>query len=144
MEDEVVLAEPAGVGLDEGGGDALQTLAEDGLDAGGEIDVPDPSAGETNETVPVAGERNFQEKADDAVVVILDLAGQPFAGIEDEGIGGDDNGRSRVTDIGWGGMLEVGLLDGAAVDDPLELVEADLLADIELDKDTDGPDQAGL
>ena len=56
VEDEVVLAEPASIGLDQGGGGAVEALADDGLDAGGEIDVPDPAAGEADERVPVAGE----------------------------------------------------------------------------------------
>ena len=135
MKDEVVLAEPAGIGLDQGGRDPFQALADDGLDTGGEIDVPHPSAGEADEAVPVAGEGNLEKDADDAVVVVLDLARQPLAGFENEGIRGDDDGRALIANIGGSDMLEAGLLEGSAVDDLLELVDTDLLADVELDQD---------
>ena len=38
-------------------------------------------------------------------------------------------------------MLKAGLLDGSAVDDLLEAVDTDLLADVELDEDADGTDE---
>ena len=141
VEDEVILAEPAAIGLDQGGGGAVEALADDGLDAGGEIDVPDPAAGEADERVPVAGKGNFEQDADDAVVVVLDLAGEAFAGFEDQRVGGNDDGRALIANVGGGDVLEAGLLDGSAVDDLLEAVDTDLLADVELDEDADGTDE---
>ena len=117
--------------------------ADHGLGAGGEIDIPDPAAGEADQGVPIAGKGELVKDADDAIVVVFDFAGELLAGIEDEGIGGHDDGRALVADVGGSGVFEVGLLDGAAVNDLLQAVEEDLFADVELDEDEDGAGERG-
>ena len=53
MKDEIVLAEPAFVGLNHGGGNALQFLAHDRLYPQRKVHIPDPPAGKADEVVPV-------------------------------------------------------------------------------------------
>ncbi len=86
MEDEVVFAEPARVGLDHGVRGALKTLAHEGLDARGKIHVPNPAAGEVDEAFPIAGKTELVDHADHAIVVILDFALEPFAAAQQQGI----------------------------------------------------------
>src|ERR1700691_3809503 len=106
--------------------------------------APQPAAkGEAAERAPAAGEGELVEDADDTVVVVFDFAGELLAGIENEGIGSHDDGRTLVAHIGWGSVLEVGLLDGPAVDDLLQPVKADLLANVELNQDKDRAGEVG-
>src|SRR6185312_3177359 len=82
MEDEVVFAEPVFVRLNQRGRGPLQLLASN---AGGltlEIRVPDPSASELYQGVPVSRDRQFEDQTQHTVVVVLDLAVEPFPRFE--------------------------------------------------------------
>ena len=138
MEDEVVLLQPAVlvVGLDQGGSGALEFLADYAAGQIFEVGVRGPAGGEFDQLLPVAGERELEDQADYAVVVILDLSGEALAGVEDQGLERLLDGRALVADVGWG-FFETGL-GGAGSDDLAEGVEADLFADVELDQDQDG------
>ena len=57
VKDEVVLAEPARVGLDHRAWPRAQPLAHDGLDARGKINIPHPAAGQMDQAFPVARRR---------------------------------------------------------------------------------------
>ena len=123
--------------LDQGGRGAFEFLTDD---AGGErfeVGVGGPAAGKLNERVPAAGERKFENEADDSVVVVLDLALEALSAVEDEGLERFLDGRTLVADVSGSLMLEAGL-GGAGSEDVAELVEADLFADVELDQDQDG------
>jgi hypothetical protein len=105
---------------------------------GGEIDIPDPSAGKTDEGVPVAGEGKLENNAENTVVVILDFTGETLAAFESERLDGFDDRRALIADVTRSRMLEAGLKEGARAYDLLELVEANLLAGIKLDEDPHG------
>lgn len=138
VEDEVVLGEPVGVGFVERGAGALETLADDEGGVSGEVDVPDPAGGEGDEALPVGGEGELEDDGEDAVVVVLDLGAEALAAVEDERFDGFDDGRALVADVAGSGVFERRLRDGGGAEDMAELVEANLFADVELEKDEDG------
>src|ERR1700761_3834149 len=142
MEDEVILAKPARVGVLHDLGNAAQLLSNDRLYAGSKIHIPDPAAGEVHKAFPVAREGKLIENADDAVIVILDFAFQTLAGFEYERIEAARDGRALVADVGGRRVLEVGLAEGARFillfKSLLKHVEAQLFADIKLDEYKDG------
>ena len=144
MEDEVVLLQPFAlvVGLDQGGRGAFELLLDDARGELFEVGVGDPAAGEFDESLPAAGEGEFEHEADDAVVVVLDLAVEALAGVEHQGLEGLLDGRALVADVG-GSLLEAGF-GGAGAEDLAEFVEADLFADVELDQDQDRAVQGSL
>jgi len=64
-------------------------------DAGGEaleVGVGGPAAGELDERVPIAGERELEDQADHAVVVVLDLSLEALAGSRTSGSSGSSTG----------------------------------------------------
>src|SRR6266516_3190332 len=68
VEDEIVFVQPVFVGLDQGGAGAVELLPDDFLREAGKVGVPDPAAGQADEPIPVAGEGEFEDHAEDAVV----------------------------------------------------------------------------
>jgi hypothetical protein len=88
-----------------------------------------------DERVPSAGKREFEDQANDAVVVVLDFSGEALAGIEDEWVESLFDGRTLVADVG-GSLFEAGV-GGAGSEDVAEDVEFDFFADVELDQDED-------
>src|SRR5215470_14014996 len=110
MEDEVVFIEPVVVRLDQGRAGALDLLLDDFLRKTGEIRVPDPAAGDADKRVPVAGERELEDYAEHAVVVILDLSVEAFATFENQRLNALDHRRTLVLDVSWSRVLEAGLL----------------------------------
>ena len=137
VENEVVLTQPFRIGLHQRRSGPLQFLADD---AGGvlvKVDVPDPAAAQANQRVPVAGKRQLEDHAQDAVVVILDLAFQALAAVEHQRLNGFDHRGPLVADVSGSRMLEAGLLQGAGAEDLAQLVEPDFFANIELDQDED-------
>jgi hypothetical protein len=135
VEDEVVLGEPVGVGFVKRGAGTLEAFACDGGGVGAEVNVPDPARREGDEAVPVAGEGEFEDDGEDAVVVVLDLCAETLAGVEDEGFDCFHDGRALVADVVGRGVLERRLGDGRGAEDLAELVEANLFADVELNED---------
>jgi hypothetical protein len=132
VEDEVVLLQPVVlvIGLDQGGGGALQLLADYAAGQLFEVGVGGPVGGELDQFLPVAGEGELEDQADYAVVVVLDLSGEALAGVEDQGLESFFDWGALVANVG--GSFETGL-GGAGSDDLTEGVEADLFADVELD-----------
>ena len=102
-----------------------------------------PLATKLNEFVPVAGKRQFEDDADHAVVVVLDVTLQTLAALEDEGIESLFDGGALVTDVSGSKVFETGI-DGAGAEDLPKLVEANLFADVELDQDQHGSTQGGV
>src|SRR4051812_29460039 len=86
VKDEVILAQPALVWLDHGGRDAFQLLPDHGLDPERKIYVPHPATGQTDQGFPVARERELVDDADNAVIVVLDLAFEALAGVQQQRI----------------------------------------------------------
>ena len=144
MKDEVVLAQPAPIGLDHGTGDALKLLAHDGFNTRGEVDIPNPAAGQVHEAFPIAGERKLIKNAGNAVIVVLYFAFEALAAFELECFKRADDGRTLVTDVGGRGVLHAGLLHGARVHGLLQQVEPQFFADIELDEDHHGSAERGI
>lgn len=79
----------------------------------------------------------MKDNADDAVVVVLDLSEQMFAGIENEGFTRLDHGRALVAYVSRRGVLESGFLDGGGTEKLTEAVQANLFGDVELEQDVD-------
>src|SRR4029077_7414200 len=100
-------------------------------------------AREANQSLPVAGKRQLEDHAQYAVVVILDLAVQPFPAVQDQGLAVLSHLRALVLDVTWGWVLESSLRDPGSEDLP-ELVEPDLLRHVELDQDQYGALQASV
>jgi hypothetical protein len=105
---------------------------------GGEVDLPGPTAGEGDQSLPGAGEREMENDTDDTIVVVLDLSEKPFPCIENERLGGLDDRWPFVANVAWCGVFEGRLLDGRGAEKLAETVETDLLGDIELQKDVNG------
>ncbi len=144
VENEVVLTQPLRIGLDQRRGGPLQFLADD---AGGvllKVDVPDPAAAHADQRVPVAGKRQLEDHAQYAVVVILDLTVKALAAVQHQGVDGFDDRRALVADVSGSGMLEAWVLYRTRAKDLAQLVEPDFFANVELDKDEDGPAQRRL
>lgn len=74
LDDEVVLGEPFRVWLDESGGSSLKASADHDGGMGGEVDLPCPAAGEGDQGLPRAREREMENDTDDTIVVVLDLS----------------------------------------------------------------------
>jgi hypothetical protein len=153
VEDEVVFAEPARVGTDErvrvAGDGAVEALAHDRLHARRKIHVPNPAAGQLHQALPVARERKLVDDADHAVVVVLDLALEnlflgAFAAAQNERIERTDDRRPLIAHVGRHRVLDLGLLYGARVHRLLQLVEAQLFADVELNQDQNRSAQRSL
>src|SRR6476620_7875116 len=100
----------------------------------GEVDVPHPAAGQTNERLPVAGKRKLENDADHAVVVVLDLTVQPLATLQHKRLDRLHDGRTLIANVTWRGMLHAGLRDGASADDLAQPCQLDLFTHIELDQ----------
>jgi hypothetical protein len=153
MEDEVVFLQPVGgvglgvirfdVGLDQRGRGEFELLLDDARGQSFEVGVGGPAGGKLDERVPVAGERQLEDQADDAVIVILDLALEALAAVEDERVEAFFDGRTLVADVSGSLMLEAGF-GGAGAEDLAEFVEADLFADVELDQDQDRAAQGAI
>jgi len=87
------------------------------------------------QVLPVARECELINDADHAVVVILDLAFEPFAATQHQRIEWANHRRPLVAHIGRHGVLDLWLLHGARIHSLLQLVEAQLFAHVELDED---------
>ncbi len=101
-----------------------------------EVGVGGPAAGKLDESVPAAGEREFEDQADDSVVVVLDFAREALAGFEDERVERLFDGRTLVANVS-GSLFEAGV-GSAGSEDVAEDVELNFFADVELDQDEDG------
>ena len=131
MKDAVVFAEPVLVRLHHRGRRTFQLYPSN---AGGErfkIRVPDPAAGQLHQLAPVPREGQLENQTDDAVVVILDLSFQAFAGLQDHRLNPLQNGRPLVANISGRGMLEAGLHRSGA-DNLAQLVQPDFFANVKL------------
>ena len=138
MEDEIVFLQPlGGIGFDDRGGGEFELLLDDAGGQALEVGVPDPAAGELDELVPIAGKGELEDHADDTVVEIFDLALQALAAFENQRLEGFFHRRALKADVAGSHVLEAGI-DGARAEDAAKIVEADLLADIELDHDKNG------
>ena len=144
VENKVVLTQPLRIGLDQRRRRPLQLLADDAGRVLLKVHVPDPAAAHADQGVPVAGKRQLEDHAQHAVVVILDLAFQALATVQDQGFDGLDHRRPLVANVSRSGVLEAGLLQGAGAKNLPQLVEPDLFANVELDKDEDRPAQRRL
>jgi hypothetical protein len=109
---------------------------------GGEVNLPGPAAGEGNQGLPGTGEREMENDADDAIIVVPDLSVESFPGIKDEGFGGLDDRRTLVADVAGRGVLQRGLLDRGRAEKLAEAIETDLFRDIELEQNVDGARQS--
>ena len=144
MEDEIVFLQPlGGIGLDQRRSGALEFLLDDAGGQALEVGVPNPAAGKLDQLVPVAGEGQLEDHADHAVVEILDVALQAFAAFEDQRFEDFFHRRTLVTDVAGSEVLEAGI-GGAGTQDLAQLVEANLLANVELDKNQHGAGQGGV
>jgi hypothetical protein len=81
--------------------------------------------------------------ADYAIVVVLDLAVQPFAAFEDNGAGRFDDGRALVANVAGRRMLECRLPDRVSAEKLAKTVQVNLFAYIELQKGVDGAREDG-
>ena len=148
VEDEVILLQEvssaflSGVGLDQRRRGALKLLAHDAQGELFEVGVGGPAAGEFDEGIPATGKRQGELKADDAVIVVLDLTGKALAGFEDQRLERFFDRRPLVSNIGWG-LFEAGL-GRARPKNVAEDVEAYLFADVELDQHQDGAAKRAL
>ncbi len=141
MEDEVVLLQPlAGIRLHESRGGVFELLFDHARGQLFEVRVGRPAAGELDELVPVAGERQLEDQADDAVIVVLDLTFEALAAVEDQRVESFFDGRTLVANVSRSLVLEAGF-GGAGSEDLAELVKTDLFADVELDQDQNRPTQ---
>src|ERR1700722_7960618 len=139
MEDEVIFTQPFGIRLYQCRRCMLQLLAGDAGGMRGEIDVPHPAAAKADQRVPAAAKWQFEDYADHAVVVILDLAIQTLAALEYQRLDRLDDRRTLVADVPRGGVLHAGMFDRAGPENLPQLVEFNLLANVELDQDKDRP-----
>src|ERR1700683_5537772 len=87
--------------------------------------------------LPVAGEWKLEDQADNAVIVVLDLALEALAAFEDEWFEAFFDGGALEADVFGGLVLEAGF-GGAGSEELAEFVELDLFADVELDQGEDG------
>ena len=67
-----------------------------------EVDVPDPAAAQADQRVPVAGKRQLEDHAQHAVVVILDLAFEALATVQNQGIDRLHHRRTLIAHIAGG------------------------------------------
>lgn len=139
VDNEIVFGEPVGIGLDERRGGDLKALANDAGGMGGEVDLPGPAAGESDESLPGTGEGKLEDGADDTIVVVFNLAEEALAGFEDERLGRLNHRRTLVADIARSGMFECGLLDGRSTQEVAEAVKTNLFRDVKLKQNMDGP-----
>lgn len=109
-------------------------MAHDGLDTQGKIDVPDPTAGKVDQTIPIAREGELIDDADDAIVVVFDFAVETLATVEYERFKRLDDRWPLIANVGGGGVFHAGLRDGAGADGLLQQVEPELFAHVELDQ----------
>ena len=63
VKDEIIFMQPAVVKLDQRGTGALDLLFDDLLGEAGEIGVPNPAAGKSDQGVPIAGKRQLEDNA---------------------------------------------------------------------------------
>src|SRR5262249_9458131 len=119
-------------------------FAGDTRGMGREVDIPDPTASQAHQGVPVAGKRKLEDDTQHAIVVILDLAVEALSAVEHQRIDGFDHRRPLVADVARGWVLERGLLQGASAENLAKLVQVDLLADVELNQDEDRPMNGGF
>ncbi len=137
MEDEVIFVQPFFVGLDQGGAGTLQPFPGNFLGEAGKIRVPHPTAGEANKRVPIAGKLQFENYAQHAVIVILDLSVQTLTSLEHQWLNSFDHGRTLITDVSRSRMLKTRFLPPSA-EDVTQGVEANLLAHVELNQYKNG------
>src|SRR5271169_214125 len=133
VEDEVIFVQPTVVKLDQSRARAFDLLFDDLLREAGEIGVPNPTAGEADQRVPVASKGQLEDHAEHAVIVVLDLDVEPFAAFEDQRLDRFDHWRTLETDVPRSRMLEASLLPPSS-EDVAQGVELDLLANVELDQ----------
>src|SRR5207302_9808442 len=99
------------------------------------VHVPNPSAAQPNQGVPVSGKRQLENHAEHAIIVIFDLSFQAFAAVQHQSFDRLHYGWPLVPNIARSRILEAGLLQSACAKKLTQLVEANLLANIELNKD---------
>src|SRR5208337_585867 len=137
VEDEVVFLQPfGGIGFQERWSGPLQLLFDDAGGKAFEVRIPNPAAGKLNELVPIAGKRQFEDHADDAVVEVLDLALQTLAALKNQRLQSFFNRRTLEPDISRSHMFEAGI-DGARPKNTAKLIEANLFTDVKLDQNQD-------
>ena len=114
MEDEVVLIQPVVVGLNQCGFCPLQLLPGDAGGVAFKVYLPDPATGQLNQRVPVARKRKLKHDAQDAVIVVLDLALQPFAALQNQRLDRLHDRRTLIAHVARRRVLEGGLLLGSS------------------------------
>src|ERR1700685_3728573 len=87
--------------------------------------------------LPVAGEWEFEDQADDAVIVVLYLTFEALAAFEDERFEAFFDGGALEANVFGSLVFEAGF-GGAGSEELAEFVELDLFADVELDQGEDG------
>src|SRR2546430_13484489 len=88
-----------------------------------EIYVPYPPATQADHGVPVARERQLEDHAEDAIVVVLDLGLEAFAAVQDQRLDWFHDRGALIADISRCGMFEGGLFQSACVQELTQLVE---------------------
>jgi hypothetical protein len=99
--------------------------------------VGGPAGGKLDEFVPVSGERQLEEKADNPVVIILDLPGEALAGVENKRLESVDGWRTLVADVSRSLTALEGGLSVSRLEQLADDVETDLFADVVLNEDED-------
>src|SRR5439155_10303495 len=98
-----------------------------------EVRLPHPVAGEPRQRLPLARKGQLEVDADYAVVVILNLSFKPFSIRKGYRVERFDYGGTGETDIFRSRALERGS-HGARPENPANLLELNLLADVIQDK----------
>src|SRR5712692_4971439 len=138
MEDEVVFAKPLRIRLDQRRCCSLQLLSRDAGRVAFKVHIPHPAAAQTDQRVPVPREGQFENHAQHAIVVVLDLSFQTFTTFQNQRFNRLDDRGPLVANVAWSRMLEAGLLEGPRTENLAELIEPDLLAHVELNQHQDG------
>lgn len=143
VDDEVVLGEPLGVGFDQRRVSHGKALPDDLFRLRREVDLPGPATCAGDQLLPGGREGELKDDADDAVVVVLDFAGETLTAFEHQRSGGFDDGRALVTDVSGGGMFEGRLLEGGGAEKSAQVLKVNLFAHIELQQSVDGSGENG-
>src|SRR5262249_52958991 len=143
VEDEVVLVQPVFIGLDQGWSSTLQLPLDNLGRQTRKVSVPNPPAGKANQGLPVTGERQLENHAENAVVVVLDLTVEALTAVENQRLNRFHYRGSLVLHVPWGRVFEAGFCRAGSEDLP-KFVEPNLFGDVKLDQDQNRPMQGGI
>src|SRR6266508_6599025 len=94
------------------------------------VNVPNPSAGQLDQRVPIPGKGKLKHHAEDSVVVVLDLAAKLLPTFKNQGINRVHHWRPLIPDISRRLVLGADPLQGSGAGDFTQPVKPYLLADI--------------